>query len=45
MWGYGYPYGCCQGNNNDGFGSSWAILIIIFIIFFCFFGNNRGRCD
>ena len=45
---YGYGYGCgCQNycGNNDGFGSWWSILIIIFIIFFlfCGFGNN-GRC-
>lgn len=46
MIGYGYPvYGyqsCNQGNNQSN--SSWGIIIILFLIFLIFFGNN-GRCN
>lgn len=43
MYYYGYP-GCGYGyNNNDGFGSIWAIIIVIFILFLLFGGFNQGR--
>lgn len=43
MYGYGFPV-CCSGYGNDGFGSNWiwAIIIVVFIIFF-FCGSDRGR--
>ena len=37
---YGYPnMGCCDNNNS---GWIWAIIIVIFIIFFLSWGNNWG---
>jgi len=55
MWGCGFPT-CCpcwgsgwgsgSGYGSDGFNSSWiwAIIIVVFIIFF-FCGSDRGRSD
>ncbi len=45
MYTYGYPV--YPNQNNDGFGSWWAIFIVIIIIFFLFwgFGNNNGNCN
>ena len=43
-YGYGYPmYGYQGGCGNDGFSSWWAIIIVIFVIFFVFCGNNSNR--
>lgn len=50
MYGYGYPYPAYpvydyQANGgNDGFGTGWwAIIIVIFVIFFLFWGAGSSR--
>lgn len=44
MYGYGCGYPVAYYGNNDGFGSSWFwIVLVIFIIFFIFSGNNQCR--
>lgn len=45
MYGCGYPICMPNSNDNSGFGSGWvwAIIIVIFLIFFCT-GNNRINC-
>lgn len=41
---YGYPVYAYQGN-QDGFGFIWAIIIVVFILFFLFwgFGSCKGN--
>lgn len=48
MYGYSYPtypvYAYPTNNGNDGFGSGWwAIIIVIFVIFFLFWGTGSSR--
>lgn len=49
-YGYGYPYpaypvyGYQANGGNDGFGTGWwAIIIVIFVIFFLFWGAGSSR--
>lgn len=48
MYVYGYPNYCCpvygyQGNNDGNSGWFWAIIIVLFIIFFLFWGTGNNR--
>lgn len=49
MYGYGYPcpvYPPCGCQGNGGYGFIWAIIIVVFIVFFlCRTGNEPGHCD
>ena len=39
MYGYGYP-----GYGYGGYGGEWLwIVIVVFIVFFLIWGNNRGN--
>lgn len=43
MYVYGYPTCCCHGyNDGGGFSWIWAIIIVVFILFF-FTGNWNAR--